>query len=81
MYISTLLPSLVAQVTVPQDRGRILGWVHLWWNLAMMIGSLVGGYLFQQRAGLPFIVTGAVNVLSVLLVVAFFRVAAQARQN
>jgi MFS family permease len=79
--LSTLLPSLVAQVTVPQDRGRILGWVHLWWNLAMMIGSLVGGYLFQQRAGLPFIVTGAVNVLSVLLVVAFFRVAAQARQN
>ena len=79
--LSTLLPSLVAQVTVPQERGRVLGWVHLWWNLAMMIGSLLGGYLFERRAGLPFIVAGTVNVLSVAVVIAFFRVAARARQN
>jgi len=79
--LSTLLPSLVAQVTVPQERGRVLGWIHLWWNLAMMIGSLLGGYLFVRRAGLPFIVAGTVNMLSVAVVIAFFRVAAQARQN
>jgi MFS family permease len=79
--LSTLLPSLVAQVTVPQERGRVLGWVHLWWNLAMMLGSLLGGYLFELRADLPFIVTGVVNSLSVVLVVRFFRVADRVRQS
>ena len=77
--LSTLLPSLVAHVTVQQERGRVLGWVHLWWNLAMMIGSLLGGYLFERSAGLPFLVTGAVNILSVALVVVFFQVAARAK--
>ena len=39
--LSTLLPGWVANVTVAAERGRVLGWIHLWWNAAMVAGSAV----------------------------------------
>lgn len=33
--LSTLLPLWAARVTAPQHRERVLGWVHLWWNVAI----------------------------------------------
>lgn len=71
--LSTLLPSLVAQATVPEERGRVLGFIHLWWNLAMIIGSMVGGALFEVASGLPFLVTGTINIFSLALLFAFYR--------
>jgi MFS family permease len=71
--LSTLLPSLVAEVTVPQERGRVLGWIHLWWGLAMSVGSMAGGAMFEVAARLPFIVSGALNILSIALVFVFYR--------
>ncbi len=71
--LSTLLPSLVAEATAPQERGRALGWIHLWWNLAMIVGAMTGGALFQVRRWLPFIVSGVLNVPSILLVFVFYR--------
>jgi MFS family permease len=70
--LSTLLPSLVSRVTVPEERGRVLGWIHLWWNAAMIAGSLLGGALYERGPGLPFLVAGALNVVSVGLVFVFF---------
>jgi predicted MFS family arabinose efflux permease len=70
--LSTLLPSLVARVTEPAERGRVLGWIHLWWNAAMIAGSLLGGALYDRGAGLPFLIAGALNVASVGLVFVFF---------
>jgi MFS family permease len=70
--LSTLLPSLVAQVSVPEDRGRILGFIHLWWNLAMVIGSLVGGALFEIASGLPFLIAGVANIGGLGLLFLFF---------
>jgi MFS family permease len=70
--LSTLLPSLVARVTEPAERGRVLGWIHLWWNAAMIAGSLLGGALYERGAGLPFLVAGALNVVSIGLVFVFF---------
>ena len=51
--LSTLLPTLVSKVTAPAERGRVLGYVHLFWNLAMILSSLTGGYLFETWLGLP----------------------------
>ena len=64
---------MVARVTAPAERGRVLGWVHLWWNAAMVLGSLVGGALFERGAGLPFGVAGAGVLLAGGLAALFFR--------
>ncbi len=71
--LSTLLPGLVARATASQERGRVLGWIHLWWNLGMIVGSLVGGALFERWIGLPFILAGTLNLLSIALALLFFR--------
>jgi MFS family permease len=71
--LSALMPSLVARAAPPEGRGRALGWVHLWWNLGMTLGALVGSALVQRSAGLPFWVAGGLNLMTVLLVVYFFR--------
>jgi len=77
--LSTLLPSLVAQATVPEERGRILGFIHLWWNLGMVVGAMAGGALFEIASGLPFLVAGVINVLSVVLLFAYYRLVTQLR--
>ncbi|MBN1936116.1 MAG: MFS transporter [Anaerolineae bacterium] len=77
--LSTLLPSLVAEATVPQERGRVLGFIHLWWNLAMITGSLAGGALAEIAIGLPFWIAGALNLLSLLLLFVFYRRVARTR--
>jgi MFS family permease len=70
--LSTLLPLLVARVTVPQERGRVLGWIHLWWNAGMIAGAMVGGVLFERGASLPFLVAGALTLVSIALALVFF---------
>lgn len=77
--LSTLLPSLVAEATVPQERGRVLGFIHLWWNLAMIVGSLAGGALSEVAIGLPFWIAGTLNLFSLLLLFVFYRHVALAR--
>lgn len=71
--LSVLVPPLVALATEASDRGRVLGFIHLFWNLAMILGSLIGGFLFQVRGGLPFLVGGAAVATAPLLVALFFR--------
>jgi MFS family permease len=77
--LSTLLPPLVAQVTVPEDRGRVLGFIHLWWNLAMIVGSIAGGVLFEIAAGLPFLIAGFAIISAMALLFAFYRLVARSR--
>ena len=73
--LSTLMPSLVARASEPQARGRVLGWLHLWWNLGMIVGSMVGGVLYRVAPGLPFFVAGVLNATALALVFVFFRLA------
>jgi MFS family permease len=75
--LSTLLPSLVARSTVAEERGSVLGFIHLWWNLAMVIGALAGGALFEIAPGLPFLAAGAINGASIALLFVYFRLATQ----
>ena len=77
--LSTLLPTWVAQIAEPRERGRVLGWIHLWWNLGMIVGAMTGGVLFERWSGLPFLVAGVLNVLSIVLTFLFFRMAARIR--
>jgi MFS family permease len=70
--LSTLLPLWVARVTPQQQRGRVLGWIHLWWNAAMVVGAMTGGALFERRPSLPFVIAGALNLGTVGLAIAFF---------
>jgi len=77
--ISALFPGMVAQIAVVEERGRVLGWVHLWWNVAMMAGAMTGGILFERWPGLPFIVAAVTNLPSIGLAFLFYRVAARER--
>ncbi len=63
--LSTLFPSLVAEVTDPQERGRALGFVHLFWNAAMILGPAIGGFFFEGGVSFPFFFFGGLKVLSV----------------
>ena len=70
--LSTLLPTLVAKVTAPAERGRVLGYVHLFWNLAMILSSLTGGYLFETWQGLPLLAGGFACACGVGLLIGVF---------
>ena len=39
----------------------------------MSAGSMAGGAMYEVAAGLPFFVSGALNVLSIALVFLFYR--------
>jgi len=71
--LSTLLPTLVSRVTAPAERGRVLGYVHLFWNLAMILSSLTGGYLFEAWPGLPLLAGGIACTGAIFLLPVFFR--------
>lgn len=79
--LSTLLPSLVALATRSEDRGRVLGFIHLGWNLAMMAGSLVGGALYPVWAGLPFLIAALVLISALVMLSFFFRRVASSPSN
>ncbi len=71
--LSTLLPTLVSKVTAPAERGRVLGYVHLFWNLGMILSSLAGGYLFETWPGLPLLAGGLASAGALGLLPAFSR--------
>jgi MFS family permease len=71
--LSTLLPLWVRRVTPAQERGRVLGWIHLWWNAAMVIGAMTGGALVERWPRLPFVIAGALNLGTIALAIHFFR--------
>ena len=73
--LSTLLPTLVSLVAETHERGRILGFAHLFWNAAMILSALTGGLLFKAGSGLPFLLGAGGNAVAVVLVFSFFAAA------
>lgn len=71
--LSTLMPCLVSEATEVKERGRVLGALDLLWNVGMMVGSMLGGALVGIALGLPFLVTGLLNLIAIALAVFFFR--------
>jgi MFS family permease len=79
--LSTLLPLWVARVTPSQDRGRVLGWIHLWWNAAMVAGAMTGGALVERSPSLPFLISCALCLAAIGLAIVFFRLTPSAGLN
>jgi MFS family permease len=71
--LSTLMPLLVSDATETQVRGRVLGMLHMLWNVGMIVGSMIGGSLLDISTGLPFFVTAVLIVVAILLALFFFR--------
>ena len=74
--LATLVPCWVADATQVEERGRVLGMLHLLWNMAMMAGSMVGGALVGIALGLPFVVAALLNLGAIALAICFFRLIA-----
>lgn len=77
--LSALMPRLVIEVTAPDERGRVLGVVHTFWNVGMVVGSLAGGMLVELAIGLPFLASAVLNLATILLAISFFRSAGKGR--
>jgi MFS family permease len=57
--VSTLVPSLIAEVASPEEKSRLVGLGHMAWSTAMVGGSLAGGLLVEIDASLPFFIGAA----------------------
>ena len=58
--VSTLVPSLIAEVAEPEEKSRLVGLGHTAWSTAMVVGSLAGGLLVEVDARLPFFLGAAI---------------------
>ena len=58
--VSTLVPSLIAEVAEPEEKSRLVGLGHTAWSTAMVVGSLAGGLLVEVDASLPFFLGAAI---------------------
>ncbi len=65
--MSSLVPVLVSHTVNPAWRAKTLGWIHLWWNVGMVVGAAVGGLLYETDHRLPFAVAAGANVLPIAL--------------
>lgn len=61
--VSTLIPRLINDVADSEEKNRLVGLGHLAWSASMVTGSLVGGYLIDVNAALPFYIGAALAAL------------------
>jgi predicted MFS family arabinose efflux permease len=73
--LATLMPTLVSKVAKPEEQGRVLSFAHLFWNLAMISGSVSGGFLYQAHPGFPFAAGALAAAAAMLAAARFFRLA------
>jgi MFS family permease len=75
--LSTLMYLWVANGIPKADHASVFGFLHAVWSLSMIGGSLVGGWLVHGRPGLPFLAAGLLNIVSIMLTLAYYaRIAA-----
>jgi MFS family permease len=72
--LSTLLPTQMTKAVEPSRVGRALGYIHLFWNLGMILAGLTGGVLFEAWNGLPLLVGGIAAAAGLVVVGGFARV-------
>ena len=61
--VSTLIPRLINDIAAAEEKNRLVGLGHLAWSGSMVVGSLIGGYLLEINAALPFYVGTALSAL------------------
>ncbi|MCY3668758.1 MAG: MFS transporter, partial [Gemmatimonadetes bacterium] len=64
--VSTLIPRLINDVAAPEEKNRLVGLGHFAWSGSMVVGSLLGGYLIEINAALPFYLGTALTALGAL---------------
>ena len=64
--VSTLIPRLINDIAAAEEKNRLVGLGHLAWSGSMVVGSLIGGYLIEINAALPFYVGAALSALGAL---------------
>ena len=64
--VSTLIPRLINDIAAADEKNRLVGLGHLAWSGSMVVGSLLGGYLIEVHAALPFYLGTALTALGVL---------------
>ena len=64
--VSTLIPRLINDIAASEEKNRLVGLGHLAWSGSMVVGSLIGGYLIEINAALPFYVGAALSALGAL---------------
>lgn len=64
--VSTLIPRLINDIAAAEEKNRLVGLGHLAWSGSMVVGSLIGGYLIEVNAALPFYVGAALSALGAL---------------
>ena len=52
------MPTQMTKPVPVAEHGRALGFIHLSWNLAMILSGLAGGVLFEAWNGLPLLIGG-----------------------
>jgi MFS family permease len=70
--LATLFFVLVSDGVPRAEHGRAFGLLHATWSIAMISGAVLGGALTRTAPGLPFLVAGLLNGLSIVLALAFF---------
>ena len=61
--VSTVIPRLINDVAVPDEKNRLVGLGHLAWSGSMVTGSLMGGYLIDFDAAWPFYIGAVLSAL------------------
>ncbi len=64
--VSTLIPRLINDVAAAEEKNRLVGLGHLAWSGSMVVGSLLGGYLIEIQAALPFYLGTALSAFGAL---------------
>ena len=64
--VSTLIPRLINDIAAAEEKNRLVGLGHLAWSGSMVVGSLIGGYLIEINAALPFYVGAALSAFGAL---------------
>jgi len=75
--MSALIPGLASDVADAQERGRVLGLLHLLWNGGMLVGALIGGALFEWSAAAPFWVAAGFGIGALVYGFRLFRLLQQ----
>jgi MFS family permease len=70
--LSALMYVWVADGVAPADHAASFGLLHAVWSLSMVAGSLLGGWLVTTAAGLPFLLTGLLNIGSLFLIRTYY---------
>jgi MFS family permease len=53
--VSTLVPALIAEVSLDGEKNRLIGLGHMVWSGSMVTGSIIGGILVEVGPHLPFV--------------------------